>query len=109
MPKPKPKATPEPSFSPASLPPDHRLVRLGPPQGSNQFLVEDVNGAESLVEMPGKIRRVAFAARGELDGYANSGMFAIIQLYDTDARVAGEIVHVVNGADVKTWKKAGEW
>ncbi|WOO83607.1 S1-like domain-containing protein [Vanrija pseudolonga] len=91
----------DPEYSPASLPEDHRLVKLGPPQGSGNFTCTDTDGVERLVEMPGKVRRVSYAARGS---------FAFIKLFpESDARLAGEIVHVVQGTEIKAWRRAGEW
>ncbi|KAL1405928.1 hypothetical protein Q8F55_007608 [Vanrija albida] len=88
------------SYYPSTLPDDHRLVRLGPPQGSGNFTCTDTAGAERLVEMPARVRRTAYAARGS---------FAIVQLYAAAGRVAGEIVHVVQGDEIKAWRRAGEW
>jgi hypothetical protein len=39
-------------------------VRLSAPQGSNQFATE-IAGEPKLVDMPARVRRTAFAARGE--------------------------------------------
>ncbi|CAK9785162.1 hypothetical protein CC85DRAFT_284255 [Cutaneotrichosporon oleaginosum] len=99
-PRPRPKAVPSTDYTPSTLPADHHLVRLGGPQGSNQFATE-IEGEPELVDMPARVRRTAFAARGS---------FAIVQLYPkVDDRVAGEIVHIVTGAEVKAWRKVGEW
>ncbi|BEJ10648.1 hypothetical protein CspHIS471_0100700 [Cutaneotrichosporon sp. HIS471] len=99
-PRPRPKAIPATDYTPSGLSSDHHLVRLGAPQGSNQFATE-IAGQAKLVDMPARVRRTAFATRGA---------FAIVQLYPTSKdRVAGEIVHVVTGAEVKEWRKAGEW
>lgn len=62
--RPKPKAVPETTYTPSTLPADHFLVRLGAPQGSNQFATE-INGEPKLVDMPARVRRLTFAARGE--------------------------------------------
>ncbi|GMK59724.1 hypothetical protein CspeluHIS016_0803300 [Cutaneotrichosporon spelunceum] len=97
-----PRSRPKADYTPSTLPADHYLVRLGAPQGSNQFATE-IAGEPKLVDMPARVRRTAFAARGA---------FAIVQLYpasDSDDRVAGEIVHVVTGTEVREWRKAGEW
>jgi hypothetical protein len=47
------------------MPEKHVVVRLGPPQGSSNFVCSDPEGVERLVEMPNKVKRVSFAARGE--------------------------------------------
>ncbi|TXT08684.1 hypothetical protein VHUM_02812 [Vanrija humicola] len=40
----------------------------------------------------------------------DSGSFAFVKLFPvSDARLAGEIVHVVQGAEIKAWRRAGEW
>ncbi len=63
-PRPRPKAAPATDYAPSTLPSDHYLVRLGAPQGSNQFATE-IAGEPKLVDMPARVRRTAFAARGE--------------------------------------------
>lgn len=63
-PRAKPKAVAETSYTPSTLPADHFLVRLGAPQGSNQFATE-IKGEPKLVDMPARVRRLSFAARGE--------------------------------------------
>ncbi|KAK4688339.1 putative RNA-binding protein EIF1AD, partial [Tremellales sp. Uapishka_1] len=91
------------SYSPSNLPSDQRLVRLGPPQGSNAFLSTDAEAIERLVEMPTKLRRVVHASRG---------CFAIIQLFPASAepeRLVGEIISIVSPSEMKSWKRGGEW
>jgi len=56
---------PEAPYSPATMPEGHIVVRLGPPQGSSNFVCTDPEGVERLVEMPNKVKRVSFAARGK--------------------------------------------
>jgi hypothetical protein len=63
-PRPRPKAAPATDYTPSTLPSDHHLVRLSAPQGSNQFATE-IAGEPKLVDMPARVRRTAFAARGE--------------------------------------------
>lgn len=63
-PRPRPKAAPAPDYTPSTLPADHHLVRLGAPQGSNQFATS-IRGEAKLVDMPARMRRTAFAVRGE--------------------------------------------
>ncbi|WRT64193.1 uncharacterized protein IL334_001122 [Kwoniella shivajii] len=96
-----------PSFSPP-LPTDQLLVHLLSPQGSNNFLCEDVNGSERLVEVSSKLRRVKslIVMRGD---------FAVISIFpsgpesDKGGRLVGEIVHIMDKSDIREWKKAGSW
>lgn len=41
------------------------MVRLGAPMGSGNFVCTDPEDVERLVELPNKVRRNTFAARGE--------------------------------------------
>ncbi|WWD09467.1 hypothetical protein V865_007591 [Kwoniella europaea PYCC6329] len=102
---PKRPPTP-PSFSPP-LPPDQHLVHLLSPQGSNNWLCQDTEGTERLVEVTSKLRRIKslIIMRGD---------FAIISLFpsgpeDKGGRLVGEIIHVLDKGDIKDWKKAGAW
>ncbi|WWD17833.1 hypothetical protein CI109_102276 [Kwoniella shandongensis] len=94
------------SFSPP-LPPNHHLVHLLSPQGSNNFTCVDVVGEERLVEVCSKLRRVKslIVMRGD---------FAIVSLFTSDpsykgGRLVGEIVHILDKSDIKEWKKSGLW
>jgi hypothetical protein len=63
----------EAPYTPSTLPEQHIVVRLGPPQGSSNFVCSDPAGVERLVELPNKIKRTSFAARGESkDGYGHA-------------------------------------
>lgn len=65
MGKPKPsKQSKDDDYTPTSLPPDHFLVQLGIPKGSNNFLCIDTDGTERLVEIGNKIRKQVLATRG---------------------------------------------
>jgi hypothetical protein len=64
MGRPKSKAATT-EYTPSTLPSDHRLVILGIPQGSNNFLCSDPEGVERLVELGAKLRRSVLATRGE--------------------------------------------
>ncbi|WVW82364.1 hypothetical protein I302_104371 [Kwoniella bestiolae CBS 10118] len=101
-----PKRPPSPpSFSPP-LPKDQYLVHLLSPQGSNNWLCEDPNAVERLVEVSSKLRRIKslIIMRGD---------FAIISLFpsgpDKGGRLVGEILHIMDKGDIKEWKKAGAW
>ena len=61
---PRPKA-PLNEYSPSALPPDHRLVVLGLPRGSNNFESRDTAGVYRLVELGTKIRKMVIVTRGE--------------------------------------------
>ncbi|GFZ43562.1 hypothetical protein JCM24511_01282 [Saitozyma sp. JCM 24511] len=108
MGRPKAKAATT-EYTPSTLPSDHRLVILGIPQGSNNFLCSDPEGVERLVELGAKLRRSVLATRGDV---------AIVQLYPPSpetsgkgktSRLAGEVVSMVSPGEVKRWKKDGEW
>lgn len=93
--------------SPTSLPPDHLLVHLGPPQGSNNFSSIDPTGTSRLVELSSKLRTrgATLVARGD---------FAFIKLFPVDPkggeeRLVGEIVKVLSGKEVRDFKRSGEW
>ncbi|KAL7424726.1 hypothetical protein Q5752_000410 [Cryptotrichosporon argae] len=94
-------AAPTYAYTPATLPPNHVVVRLGPPRGSHNFDATDAAGVARLVELPAKVRRVSYAARGS---------FSIVQLHDpAQGAVAGEIVHIVTAPELKQWRRTGEW
>lgn len=106
MPRPKPPTFDHP---PNSLPPDHFLVHLGPPTGSNNFRSTDPKGTERLVELSSKLRTrgSTLVARGD---------FAIIKLFPPDPsgkekeeKLSGEIVKVLSGKEVRDYKRGGEW
>ncbi|WVN85385.1 uncharacterized protein L203_100530 [Cryptococcus depauperatus CBS 7841] len=94
-----------PSYGPP-LPSSHHLVRLGAPQGSNNYLCVDAEGIERLVEVskPLKRNKMLFIMRGD---------FAVINLFPTVAdektRLVGEILHILDKGDVKEWKKSENW
>lgn len=107
MPRHKP---PSLDLSPTSLPPDHRLVLLGPRQGSNNFTSTDPQGVSRLVELGSKLRGrgAVLVARGD---------YAFVKLFppdpkgkgDGEGRLVGEIVQVLSDKEVREFKKAGEW
>lgn len=103
---PRPKA-PTFDFTPTSLPADHLLVHLGPPQGSNNFSSVDTTGTPRLVELSSKLRGrgAVLVARGD---------FAFVKLFPADPkggeeRLVGEIVQVLSGKEVRDFKRSGEW
>lgn len=93
--------------SPTSLPQDHLLVHLGPPQGSNNFTSVDPSGTPRLVELSSKlrVRNAVLVARGD---------FAFVKLFPVDPkggeeRLVGEIIKVLSGKEVRDFKRSGEW
>nr|ODN79103.1 hypothetical protein L203_06081 [Cryptococcus depauperatus CBS 7841] len=110
-----------PSYGPP-LPSSHHLVRLGAPQGSNNYLCVDAEGIERLVEVskPLKRNKMLFIMRGMIFQDYNvlqldriTGDFAVINLFPTVAdektRLVGEILHILDKGDVKEWKKSENW
>lgn len=94
-------------YTPKTLPSDHLLVHLGPPQGSNNFTSVDPSGTPRLVELSAKLRtrNAVLVARGD---------FAFVKLFPADPkggeeRLVGEIIQVLSGKEVRDFKRGGEW